>query len=246
MTAECRLNTTLKGTHAIIRSDLEWFGPSLPHSSILALPRFFGMSSQWLAFFEAFLQAPLRFKQNPAGETRMWKRGTPIVYALSMLCGEVVLFGMDFAVNQKGSGLFLHRMHDDLWLWDADAEKCAAGWKEMNIYAELVGLKFNKSKTGSTWVGPGQPAGLPAGGIRWGLLSFGPKHGTSHPRLTGVMKALTSERQWDSMNWYGKWVMSLHGEEVAKRFGGLNIVDATLIPVGMVQLFKTSRMKLDE
>ena len=70
--------------------------------------------------------------------------------------------------------------------------------------------------------------------------------GISHPRLMGVVKALTSERQWDSMDWYEKWVMSLHGEEVAKRFGGLNIVDATLIPVGMVQLFKTSRMKLDE
>ena len=439
MTTECRLNTTLKGTHAIIRSDIEWFGPSLPHSSILALLKFFGISSQWLAFFEAFLRAPLRFKQDPPGETRIRKRGTPIAYALSMLCGEVVLFGMDFAVNQKASWLFLHRMHDDLWLWDADAEKCAAGWEEMNIYAELVGLKFNKSKTGSAWVGPGQPAGLPAGDIRWGLLSFDPKqarfivnqedvdghivelrrqlaatksifgwvnaynkymaffvrnfggrpalcfdnvHVTdmidtlakiqrelfpsteggpvgylrtviekrfdirdlpsgyfylpiarggmelrnpmiemlsaetetwkttaeekikdqmkrdeetynalkaawlekrgrgrgqfmsfeeytalreswlrdwmacydrmlldakiSHPQLTGVVKALTPEYKWDSMDWYEKWVISLHGEEVAKRFGGLNIVDATLIPVGMVQLFKTSRMKLDE
>ena len=70
--------------------------------------------------------------------------------------------------------------------------------------------------------------------------------GTSHPRLTGVAKALTSQRQWDLVDWYEKWVISLHGEEVAKMFGGLDIVDATLIPVGMVQLFKTSRMKLDE
>ena len=175
MTAECRFNTVLKGTHAIIRSDLECFAPSLPHSSILALLKFFGVSSQWLAFFEAFLRAPLCFKQDPAGETRIRKRGTPTTHSLSMMCGEVVLFGMDFAMNQKASGLFLHRMDDDLWLWDADAEKCAARWKEMNIYAELVGLKFNKSKTGSTWVGPGQPAGLPAGDIRWGLLSFDPK-----------------------------------------------------------------------
>ena len=47
--------------------------------------------------------------------------------------------------------------------------------KEMNIYAELVGLKFHKSKTGLTWVGPAQPAGLLAGDIHWGLLSFGLK-----------------------------------------------------------------------
>ena len=46
MTTGCCLNTTLKGTHIIIRSDLEWFGPSVPHSSILALLKFFGVSSQ--------------------------------------------------------------------------------------------------------------------------------------------------------------------------------------------------------
>jgi hypothetical protein len=79
---------------------------------------------------------------------------------------------MDFAVNQKAKELFLYRMHDDLWLWDASAEKCVAGWREMNVYANLVGLKFNESKTGSACVGTIAPPGLPSGDIRGGFLKY--------------------------------------------------------------------------
>ncbi|KAG6837743.1 hypothetical protein H0H93_001669 [Arthromyces matolae] len=170
MATEALLNTTIHKSHAVVRSDLEWFGPSLPHQSILTVLKFFGVSDEWSLFFQRFLGAPLRFKGDPQVHTRM--RGTPIAYALSVVCGEVILFVMDFAVNQKANGLFLYRMHDDLWLWDADAAKCAAGWKAMNTYAELVGLKFNASKTGSACVGTNELFGLPAGDIRWGFLRF--------------------------------------------------------------------------
>ncbi|KAG6826800.1 hypothetical protein H0H92_014359 [Tricholoma furcatifolium] len=174
MATEAQLNSTLYGTHSVVRSDLEWFGPSLPHQSILTVLKFFGVSDEWSSFFQRFLRAPLRFKGDPAGQVRTRLRGTPISYALSVVCGEALLFVMDFAVNQKADGLFLYRMHDDLWLWDADAAKCAAGWKEMNIYANLVGLKFNASKTGSASVGTDSLTGLPEGDIRWGFLHFDP------------------------------------------------------------------------
>ncbi|KAG6872167.1 hypothetical protein C0995_012442 [Termitomyces sp. Mi166 len=172
MATEALLNTTLHGSYAVVRSDLEWFGPSLPHQSILTVLKFFGVSKEWSSFFQRFLRTPLRFKGDPSGQVRTRIRGTPISYPLSSVCGEVILFVMDFAVNQKANGLFLYRLHDDLWLWDADPEKCVAGWKEMNVYADLVGLKFNASKTGSTCVGPTKPAGLPEGDIRWGFLYF--------------------------------------------------------------------------
>ncbi|KAG6811003.1 hypothetical protein H0H92_009380 [Tricholoma furcatifolium] len=159
MATEAQLNSTLYGTHSVVRSDFEWF---------------FGVSDEWTSFFQRFLRMPLRFKGDPAGQVRTRLRGTPISYALSVVCGEALLFVMDFAVNQKADGLFLYRMHDDLWLWDADAAKCAAGWKEMNIYANLVGLKFNASKTGSASVGTDSPTGLPEGDICWGFLHFDP------------------------------------------------------------------------
>jgi hypothetical protein len=178
MTTECYLNTSLHGTHAVLCSDLEWFGPSLPHTSILAIFEFLGMSKAWLRFYKAFLSAPIRFPGDP--EPRVRKRGTPISYSLSVVCGEVVVFIMDFAVNQRANGLYLYRMHDDLWLWDADVRKVADGWAEMQEYAALVGLKFNQKKTGSAYIGPQDESSslalgeLPVGDIRWGFLKFDP------------------------------------------------------------------------
>ena len=115
---------------------------------------------------------PLRF--NGKSEPRIRKRGTPISYSLSVVCGEAIIFIMDFAVNQRAKGAFLYRMHDDLWLWDADVSKVASGWEEMKTYADFVGLTFNQKKTGSAYVGtPSEAsAALPKGDIRWGFLKF--------------------------------------------------------------------------
>jgi hypothetical protein len=223
MTTECDLNRTLHGTHAVVCSDLEWFGPSLPHRSILTILDFFGVPEQWLAVFEKFLRAPLRFKQDPLGEVRIRKRGTPFNYALSVVCGEAVLFGMDFAVNQKTKGLFLYRMHDDLWLWDASADKCVVGWREMNVYANLVGLTFNKSKTGSACVGTDALPGLPSGDIRWGFLKFNQDEARFVIDQTEVdlhivelrrqLKATKSVFGW--VNVYNKYMAFFH-----RNFGG--------------------------
>jgi hypothetical protein len=49
-----------------------------------------------------------------------------------------------------------------------------------------------------------------------------------------------------ALDWYGKWVVNMYGEEVVRKFGGLEVVDPNLIPIGMVELFKSSRMKLDQ
>ncbi|KAF9543838.1 hypothetical protein CPC08DRAFT_824122 [Agrocybe pediades] len=174
MTTERYLNEAVHGSFAALCSDFEWFGPSLPHRSILTVLEFMGTPKVWLNFFQAFLSMPLRLPGEPGAAPRIRRRGTPINYALSVVCGEAIIFVMDFAVNQRSEALFLYRMHDDLWLWDADVNKVAKGWEEMNKYAGLVGLKFNEQKTGSTYFGPDlDPApGLPVGPIRWGFLVF--------------------------------------------------------------------------
>ena len=136
---------------AVVCSDFEWFGPSLPHASIVTILEFFGATTEWLDFFKKWLAAPLRFVDvDNHSEVRVRKRGTPFNYTLSTLCGEAVLFVMDFAV------------------------KCARGWKEMNVYANLVGLTFNKEKTGSACIGCDEQStvGLPSGDVRWGFLKF--------------------------------------------------------------------------
>ncbi|KAJ3572390.1 hypothetical protein NP233_g3119 [Leucocoprinus birnbaumii] len=173
MLAECYFHTAVDKSFAIIRSDLEWFGPSIPHDTILTVLEFFGVPDDWLGFFKTFLHAPLYFKGEP-DNVRIRQRGTPIGYSLSTICGEAILFAMDLVVNQKTGGCFLYRIHDDIFLWDAKPERCATGWAEMQKFASLTGLTFNMSKTGSAVVGDGDTTGLPAGDVRWGFLLFDP------------------------------------------------------------------------
>lgn len=54
---------------------------------------------------------------------------------------------MDLAVKQEAE-ILLYRLHDDLWLC-GEPEKCAKGWKTMQRCAQIMGLEFNMSKTGS-------------------------------------------------------------------------------------------------
>jgi hypothetical protein len=56
----------------------------------------------------------------------------------------------------------------------------------------------------------------------------------------------SGSKSWYSLTSYEKWIVSMYGEEVVKKFGGLEAVDRSLIPTGMVELFKTSRLKLDQ
>lgn len=172
MSMECHLNLSLHGSHTIARTDMDWFGPSLPHEAIITILRFFGIPADWLEFFHAFLRMPVCFPGDPEVRTRV--RGTPISYALSAFFGEAVLFGMDFAVNQHAHGVFLYRIHDDIWWWDSNSKRCSLAWQEMNRYAQLVGLRFNEQKSGSICVrgeiDPNFP--LPTGDIRWGFLKF--------------------------------------------------------------------------
>ena len=55
------------------------------------------------------------------------------------------------------------------------------------------------------------------------------------------------EGRWSyNMKSYEKWVTGLYADEVIERFGSLEVVDPTLIPVGMVQLFRASRLRWDQ
>lgn len=52
-------------------------------------------------------------------------------------------------------------------------------------------------------------------------------------------------------NWYnrsdvGKWVMLLYADEILQRFGTLKIVEPTLIPVGMLSVFRSSKIAWDQ
>jgi hypothetical protein len=182
--AESRLHQALYGGMTVVRSDFEWFGPSLPHETLLTILKFFGMSDIWLGFFQRFLKAPLVFAHDgPDAEVRTRTRGVPSHHSISDLLGEVMLFCMDYSVNQQADGMVLYRLHDDFWFWGPE-ERCARAWKAMSEFSDLMGIKFNKQKTGTARLGK-RGAGpndggmevvsgaiLPPGDIRWGFLKL--------------------------------------------------------------------------
>ncbi|TGJ80673.1 hypothetical protein E0Z10_g8108 [Xylaria hypoxylon] len=56
-----------------------------------------------------------------------------------------------------------------------------------------------------------------------------------------TLKGITGH--WHRMDPYWRWVAQLYGPEAIGRFGGLNIVEPGLLPMGMVSIFRDKRVK---
>jgi hypothetical protein len=178
VTTEMLLNTKVYGEFVVIESDFKWFGPSLPHDTIFAVLKFFDVPAKWLRFFKKFLEAPVVFAQDgPGAEAQTRKCGIPMSHLLSDALSEAVLFCLDFAVNKRTKGANIHRFHDDLWFWGQEAT-CQKAWDAMQEFSTVMGMEFNKEKTGSALVVSDKskarslPSTLPQGQIKWGFLSL--------------------------------------------------------------------------
>lgn len=170
----------LRGEFTAIRSDYQWFGPSLPHTTILAVMEYFGVPDMWLKFFKVFLEAPMKFVHDrPSASTQVRTRGVPMSHTLSDCFGESILFCMDYAVNQNTNGGIMYRLHDDFWFWGTE-EICNKAWLCMTDFAKAMGLQFNEEKTGTVRMGAAAQTKntvLPQGEIRWGFLVLDAKQG---------------------------------------------------------------------
>ena len=88
---------------------------------------------------------------------------------------------MDLAANQAAN-MLLYRLHDDLWLCGEPA-KCAKAWSTIENCAKILGLEFNKSKTGSVYLADNASkdsqveSSLPKGRVILGFLELDPKTG---------------------------------------------------------------------
>ncbi|TGO86290.1 hypothetical protein BPOR_0316g00080 [Botrytis porri] len=132
LSTEIIINTKLHGEISCARSEFESYGPSLPHSTIFCVLGFFGLLVKWSRFFQKFLEAPLKFvDEDISSEARIRKRGVPGAHALSAVCGEAILFCLDYAVNQSTDGVQLYRMHDDFWIWSPSHQSVVKGWNSI-------------------------------------------------------------------------------------------------------------------
>jgi hypothetical protein len=188
LSTDVQVQTRTRGELACFRSQIDNLYPSLPHATIKTVLSYLGVSAKWMDFFERFLAAPLRFADEESAEPRERKNGTPGSHVLSEMFAEVVLFCLDFAVNQKTDGDILWRLNDDFWYWSATQDKCITAWNTISVFLRTVGLKTNVSRTGAARFQKTKDEKhgitsaplsdkLPRGQIRWGMLLLNPNAG---------------------------------------------------------------------
>jgi hypothetical protein len=185
LSTEILVNTRFNGELTCIRSEFDSWNPSLPHSTIYSVLTFLGVSEKWLSFFRKFLEAPLKFiSDGDDAQPRICKRGVPGSHTLSDVLGEVILFCMDFSVNQNTEGGQLYRMQGDFWFWSPDHHKCVKAWSTITRFAEIAGVTLNGGKSGTVRIMHQKDAAnvdidksLPKGEIRWGFLRLNPASG---------------------------------------------------------------------
>lgn len=158
-----------------LTTDLEFFGPSVSHEAAFACLRVLGVSDDMLGIFRNYVHIPLVFPGYAA--PKLMVRGLSVGRMMTMFLSELLLFVVDYQVLAT-TGVSLFRMHDDIWLFDADVNKVVRAWEEMNKVVKTIGLRFNEEKTGSLRISVGSdltsatllPSSLPAKPIKWGLL----------------------------------------------------------------------------
>lgn len=137
-----------------------------------------------------------------------------MAHASEKFIGELVLFFLDLAVNRE-TGMLLYRIHDDIWLC-GEPETTANGWTCMQKYAKVMGVEFNRHKTGSVYLAderqndPKVAKVLPAGDVAIGFLKLhqGSGNWVIDQELVGAhVKQL--QKQLDActsvLNWVQTW-----------------------------------------
>jgi hypothetical protein len=184
LATELLVNTRFHGEFTCARSEFESWNSSLPHSTVYAVLAFFGLPAKWRGFMRSFLECPLKFiDDDPAIDSKTRKRGALGAHVLSTVIGEIILFCLDYAVNQTTDGAQLYRMHDDFWIWSSSHQTVVKAWEAITRFSDVMGVTLNKGKGGTVRVvrdknEPGDiDPSLPKGKIRWGFLYLDPTSG---------------------------------------------------------------------
>jgi hypothetical protein len=73
-----------------------------------------------------------------------------------------------------------------------------------------------------------------------GPVTLGLSQLQSQSNLSGIKSS------WRYMSSYWKWIAQLYGPEIVERFGGFNVVDPGLLPIGLVSQFRSGRVNWAE
>lgn len=179
VTTELLIQRHLRGESTYLQTDFKWFGPSISHDMLWTVLRFFHFPPKWMRFFKSFLEPEVIFSAEGSNvKPKMRVRGTPMGHALSTTLGEIILFVLDFAVNQATGGNNLYRFHDDIHFVGSQSD-CIIVWKTLREFSMIMGLELNEEKSAAITCSKedtivSQSNELPKGALRWGFLKLLP------------------------------------------------------------------------
>lgn len=61
--------------------------------------------------------------------------------------------------------------------------------------------------------------------------------------LKGAVKAVLEPYQWSELSSYDHWVLQLFSKDMIARFGGLNVVEKGLLPMGLIAMLRESKFQ---
>lgn len=61
--------------------------------------------------------------------------------------------------------------------------------------------------------------------------------------LKGAIKAVLEPHQWNDLSSYNQWVLQLFSKDMISRFGGLNVVERGLLPMGLMGMLRESKFQ---
>lgn len=82
--------------------------------------------------------------------------------------------------------------------------------------------------------------------VNLGYMVFENLMAEPNPRdveFRGEVKAILDWSSWDDLTSYDKWVVQLFHKDMVARFGGLNIVEKGLLPMGLMSMLRQSKFR---
>lgn len=61
--------------------------------------------------------------------------------------------------------------------------------------------------------------------------------------LKGAVKAVLEPHRWSELSSYDQWVLQLFSKDMIARFGGLNVVEKGLLPMGLMDMLRQSKFQ---
>jgi hypothetical protein len=151
----------------VAKLDIGDYFPSVPHDVILTMLAGCGLRPADLAFFERFLQVPLR-----TGESMVKaRRGVPMDQGLSHLLAELLMQFLERYVHTRAR-VRIVRVIDDITLLAPSAAAIVDGFNAVRDFVQACGMRLNTAKCGAIGIGGGIPPELPTAAPCWGMLEL--------------------------------------------------------------------------